>query len=371
MALKSASSKEFFEILDRRARERRNPLRAMFELTYRCNFGCIYCYLTDKERSVEIEKEINIEEVKRILEELKEAGVSYIGFTGGEIFLREDIFQILSYAKKCGFLLSLFTNGSLIDEEVIKKLKEIKPFSVEVNFHAMDEMIFDKITQTKGSYQKARKAVDLLLNNNIHLILKTSGIKLNKEEVVKVNRFARNLGILHTFSGEITPRRDGSTEPVKHSLSVQEIHSLRYACHPEMFPSHDEYGRFRIKPEMSIKRSHHKLFNCEVGQNAFSIDPYGRMNLCLQINYPQYQILKGSIKDGWQRIKDFVDSLRPPEDFKCRDCGFLEYCSWCPGRSFLENRDFITCSPYFREMAEYQKRAVSLSAASIVMDCCP
>jgi len=298
---------------------------------------------------------------------LKDAGVNYICFTGGEPFLREDIFQILSYAQKCGFLINLLTNGSLIDKNVIKKLKAIKLFGVEITFHAMDERIFERITETKGSYQKVRKAIDLLLRNNIDLRLKTTGIKLNKKEVVKINRFARSLGVLHTFSGEIIPCHDYSAGPLKHSLTIDEICNLRQTCHPEMFFSYDEHGGLRSKQrKMHIKRSPYRLFNCEVGQNSFSIDPFGRMNLCLQVDRPQYQILKGSIQEGWQKIKDFVDNVKPPVDFKCKDCELLEYCGWCPGRSYLEKRDFVTCSLYVRKMAEYNKeKLLRLSIASL------
>ncbi|MFH1381236.1 MAG: radical SAM protein, partial [Candidatus Omnitrophota bacterium] len=111
MIIKKENSSGFYRDMSFAARNSKFPLKAMFELTYRCNFRCVHCYVAaDKKK-----KELGIEEVKVILDQLKKAGCFHVGFTGGELFLRKDIFKILNYAKQSGFRISILTNGFLID----------------------------------------------------------------------------------------------------------------------------------------------------------------------------------------------------------------------------------------------------------------
>ena len=83
MVIKKQTSDEFYAAIKTHARERKIPSRVMFELTYRCNFRCLHCYLSPDKK-----KELGTEEVFSILCQLKDAGTFHIGFTGGEIFLR-------------------------------------------------------------------------------------------------------------------------------------------------------------------------------------------------------------------------------------------------------------------------------------------
>ena len=119
MAIKKQNSNEFYAAMSKDAREQKIPSRVMFELTYRCNFRCLHCYLSPDKK-----KELNTKEVFLVLDQLKDAGTFHIGFTGGEPFLRRDLFQILDHAKKCGFRISLLTNGFLINRDNAKKLIE-------------------------------------------------------------------------------------------------------------------------------------------------------------------------------------------------------------------------------------------------------
>jgi len=346
--------KDFFKEIGKKYAQNRKPFNIMFELTHRCNFNCIYCYLGKTKNSNK--KELTLLQIKRILEQLKEAGVYNIGFTGGEPFTRPDIFDILEYARGLGFSFGILTNGYPIDRETIERIKKICPNNIEITFHAMNEKIFDRITGVRGSYKRVKNAVELLFESRLPLGLKTSAMKINKDEVIRVNKYARSLGVLHTFDAEITPCRDNCTIPVNYSIDEKLAYRLRKACYPEMFSEFDQYDRPRKKRKRDFIKRRNRLFNCGVGQKSFSINPYGQMNFCLEIDYPKYNILKGSVKEGWAYIKKLADGLNKlPKGFVCLKCDLFKYCGWCAGRSYLERGNFYTCSEYFKERAKYQK----------------
>jgi MoaA/NifB/PqqE/SkfB family radical SAM enzyme len=107
--IRSQSYNNFWQNIHCSGKKHAFPLRVMFELTYRCNFKCPHCYVPFKYRKC---KELETKEVFAILDQLKDIGCFYLGFTGGEPFMRKDILDILWYAKKKGFEIIIYTNGS-------------------------------------------------------------------------------------------------------------------------------------------------------------------------------------------------------------------------------------------------------------------
>ena len=338
--------KEFFKSLRKRARKRRNPFSIMFELTYCCNFRCFHCYLPGSRRE---EKELSTKQVFSILEQLKDMGVYNIGFTGGEALLRKDIFEILNYANKCGFKYGLLTNGYLIDEETAKRLKQANVNKVDITFNALNPEIFDAATQVKGSFKRVKKAVEILNNKKIQVAIKSTCMSINKNELFSVSRYARRLGIPYRIDGEILPCRSGYKECAdKFSLNAKEIYAIRRRVYPEMF---ENKNGSRSRP----RRKKNRLFNCGVGLASFSLNPYGRMNLCLEIDYPGYNVLSEGVSACWEKMKRDVDNLNNAGEFVCSDCDLRKYCGWCPGRSFMETGKFSNCSDYFRARAKERK----------------
>ena len=57
----------------------------------------------------------------------------------------------------------------------------------------------------------------------------------------------------------------------------------------------------------------------------------------------------------WERIKDFVRELKAPSGWECYTCEYNAFCSWCPGRGYLNTGDIFGCPPYFKELARTRK----------------
>lgn len=120
------------------------PWMVHFELTHRCNFRCIHCY-TIPEKS---ENELNISEIKRIICEFREIGAMGLAFSGGEIFLRSDLLDILDYASQ-RHLVFLLTNGSLITRKIAFSLKEIGIYRIEISLYG-NRKVHDMVTGIEG-----------------------------------------------------------------------------------------------------------------------------------------------------------------------------------------------------------------------------
>ncbi len=354
--IKELDYKEFVRGLSSVSLEQRLPLRAAFELTYRCNFQCLHCYLPPERRSLKAGKELSGRQVFSILEQMRDIGVIFVGFTGGEVFLRKDIFDILDYSKRLGLQTIVLTNASLIDEKTAAALGRLSLNKVDITVHAMDEKIFDSISGVRGSAEKVFRAIRLLRRNKVPFSLKSCGMQDNVSQIPKVNAFARKLGVIYRLDNELLPRLDGSKTHMRRMLSPKESYLLRRACYPEMF-NNPGTGK-KNGPVVSRRRFKESIFNCGVAQSHFSVDACGRMNFCTQIDYPGYDILRGGLAAGWQELKASCDRIKPPVDWECLSCDVFDYCCWCPARAYLNDGSFFSCDPYYRKQAQFTRDLV-------------
>jgi len=364
MAIKLANKREtkgFLKNIEERARRKRNPFRIVFELTYRCNFQCLYCYLSESHKK---ERELNTRQIFSILDQLKDMKVYSIGFTGGEPLVRKDIFDILDYTNRCGFRFALLTNGYLIDRKTAQRLKAVNVDKIEITFNAMTPQTFDSFTRVEGSFEKVMRVVRILREKDIQVAIKSTCMTLNKDEILRISQFARELNIPYRIDGEILPFRNGCDVWVDRlALSEKEADIIRKKVYPELFKNKGKRRKARRRG-----RRKDRMFNCGVGVNSFSINPCGKMNFCLEIDYPRHDILSQGAAIGWKRIKAEVDRLNNVEDFVCGDCDLLVSCGWCPGRSYMETGSFNNCSEFFRKRAVEQRmrtRKRSLSKAAL------
>lgn len=359
--MKNLSYNHFWQQIHRIARSKGFPLRVMFELTYRCNFHCKHCYVPYNYRK---KGELKTKEVFSVLDELKNIGCFYLGFTGGEPFIREDIMQILWYAKRKGFEVIIYTNGSLIDKTIAEELKRIRVNKADITIPAMRKAAFERISGVSGSREKVFAAINLLRENKVALGFKTCVLKENESEIKDIRNFAYSLGVLHRLDGILSPRLDGSEEPFKYRGKLSE----KIATDQK---SHVSENKHRLTGKRDFtdcnsgsdnrEPTTENLFRCGVGVSQAAITPQGELKPCLMLDYPRLKILHTKnqepntdyqkLKEAWERLKEVVSSIKPYKNYKCKRCNLQAYYKWCPASGWLYNKNFTSCEPGSRKNA--------------------
>jgi len=309
-------------------------------------------------------KELNTKEVFIILDQLAAAGCLNLGFTGGEPFLREDIFDILGYAKSRGFNIIILTNGTLITAKKADSLKEIGLNKIDISFHTTNKEAFDWFTKVTGTYGRVLNAVELLRNRGVEVYLKATAMTINKDDMIKIRHLAvERFGAHFRWGPTVTPAWDRSKEALKFRLSAQEINQLMKEIDQDTqieFEKLDtlEKTSRRVPKEgkgQERKINHDRLFRCGAGRTEVVINPYGEMKLCMDIPGPKYQILKGSFNEGWKMLGDYVRNTAPGPRYQCGNCQLSQYCNFCPAYGWLECGDMSACPPYYQEAAQLSK----------------
>ena len=197
-------------------------------MTRRCPLECLHCYnnlpMGDMDAK---QRELTKEEHFKMLDELVEMGCFWLLYTGGEIFARKDFLEIYTYAKKKGFLITLFTNGTIINEQIADYLVEWPPFAIEITLYGRTRETYEALTAVPGSYDRCLRGIKLLKERGLPLKLKTVATSINKHEVLAMRRFAEDeLGVEFKMDGQINPRIDCSQSPLAVRLTPEEVVAL-------------------------------------------------------------------------------------------------------------------------------------------------
>jgi MoaA/NifB/PqqE/SkfB family radical SAM enzyme len=266
----------------------RYPLSGQWEITCRCNLRCVMCYTDCFNRPEKIRAELPTGDIVRIMDEIAAAGCVELCLTGGEPFARPDFLRLYEHAKRLGFLVTIFTNGTLITEAIADRLAARPPERVEISVHGVRETTFERITQGQGSFRRCLNAIQLLLDRRVPLLLKTTALTLNRDEILEIKDFVRGLGDVDYKLGErLRPTLDGSDAPGRVALLDEELADIERRD-PELWA------------EACRKATSAKTI-CPTGARSFHIDAYGQLQLCSGNRRDGYDLRGGSFQEGFYR----------------------------------------------------------------------
>ena len=222
------SNEEYFMQFNKKAYDLRTPLTGTLDLTYRCNLNCIHCYLGDN-AYVNKHDEMSTKQICTVIDEITEAGCLYFLVTGGEPFLRRDFPEIYGYAKKQGLIITIFTNGTLVTNELIGLFRDLPPYAVEITLYGSTAKTYERITGVPGSFGKCLEGIQKLHDNRISVKLKTILMTLNNHEFFDIEQMAKDYGMKFRFDAAIFPRFDGDKSPLHLRVSPDDAVSKEFS----------------------------------------------------------------------------------------------------------------------------------------------
>jgi radical SAM protein with 4Fe4S-binding SPASM domain len=347
---------DFSAQLYRRARGSRLPTNGTIELTHRCPLACAHCYnnLPVGDAGAR-RRELDTQELFRIIDEMAEAGCLWLLLTGGEIFARQDFLEIYTHAKRRGLLVTLFTNGTQITPAIADYLADWRPFAVEITLYGRTRETYERLTGVPGSFDRCMRGIRLLKERGLPLKLKTVAVTINRHEIQAMQAFAEEeLGVPFKFDGMINARTDCSHSPLGVRLTPSEMVQLDVGD-PVRREEWTTLARERIGP---IVKTREDVYQCGGGINAFAIDPEGKMSICVLSQMEMFDLRKGSFQEGWETFLAKVRTKKITRPTKCTDCQIRSLCSACAATSELENGDPEAPVEFFCEVAHLRSHAV-------------
>lgn len=331
-------------------------LRASLELTERCNLRCVHCYINrpagdDCSR----QRELSLTEWQSILNQVAEAGVLWLLVTGGEPLLRPDFAEFYRYAKRLGFHITLFTNGTLLTPDLADLFAKYPPWEVEITLYGATAETYERITGVPGSYSRCRQAIELLLERHVALNLKTMALTLNVDEIQAMQQLAGLWGVNFRYDPVIHSRFDGDHRPVSYRLTPEQIVALEREDPLRLQQWQDLCAKSYVRSNQAY------LFTCGAGLSTFHIDPYGRLYPCLMARWLGYDLRTGSLAEAVCQFLPTVRNMLLTHDRTCWECDLRVICETCPAWARQETGDAEKPEPFRCHLAQLRKQELELT----------
>jgi len=316
--------------------ELNRPLWAKIEIARRCHLQCRHCYIPADQRqhsSIPVAEraaeDFSFDELSDLLDQLAELGTILVTFTGGEIFLRKDMEDIVRAASDRGFAVELITSATPLTAARIERLSESRLSRVQVSVYSHRPEVHDRFTGSKGAFQRSLAAMRLLSEHGLTVELACTILPENHSELTQIAELAESVGARCSWGYPITAQTDGNLQPHQMRLDERQLRSVVETI-PEFFALPPQRG-----PERRI---------CGAGVSMLSIDAAGNVLPCSQFQLPAGNVRSRRLAEIWQssEVLQRVRSLRYG-DLKTPRASDAQaaYVGLCPGLNLLEEGDFL------------------------------
>lgn len=372
----------FISRLFDKATESGTPLSGTFELTSRCTLDCKMCYIHNKATNQDvIGKEKPTKWWLDLAKKAREAGTLLLLLTGGEPLLRDDFEEIYLACKKMGFLVSINTNATLIDEKKIEFFKSNPPQRINITLYGMSRETYGNLCGVPEAFDRVVGAIKALKEAGINLKINYTVTPYNKEDVIGASDLATELGIpIQTVTYLFPPLRAcGSCG--KNKIASQTQHSEFRISNSELttrlspedaakavfnLQKHrlgDEFDKFLEYKEKNKKTPDYfddcekegERIKCRAGSTTFWVTWDGKMTPCGMMVEPVAEI-SDDFKKAWNQIRKAREEIiLPPQ---CTNCEYKHNCDICAAVSYAETGRFDGLPEYACQKAKAYTKLV-------------
>lgn len=336
---------------------RNNPtiFGMQIEVTSRCNEQCLHCYIPNENKTTDIEFSLALD----VLDQLKDMGTVSVSFSGGELFLHPQIKDILRRAKKNDFMITILSNVTLLDDDLIDVLKELNISLLQVSLYSMNAEEHDAITKLSGSFVRTMAAIEKLLASDIPIQISCPVMKINKDSYTDVLAWATQRKMKAYTDFIMMARTDFTTSNLDHRLNLEETEELI-----NVIINEDEGYRamLELEPKSKDLERYAKQPVCGVGIDNLCMAADGNLYPCSGFQgYALGNAYKQSMRDVWENSEGikYLRSIMNSSFPQCLSCNARDYCAMCLVRNFNESGgDIFKLNDHFCQVAFLNKRLV-------------
>ncbi len=329
------------------------------ELTDVCNERCIHCYLPNTRKDQG--RSLSYAQVNDLLQQYKEMGGLKVVFSGGEIFLHNNLFDILEICRSLNLMILLQSNLLTLRPFHIEKLKSLDIFNVQVSLYSSDRAIHESITGSKGSWEKTKKNIELLVENDIPVLISCPVMKQNLSTVPALKAYADSLNVDIYFDFIMMAQCDGNGDNLKVRLNLEDTRKMLQfivASKPQYKKAIEESTSIN---DLLLKVFARRRMSCQILSDSICIDSDGTVYPCPGWN----SMSLGNIRvmplvEIWGKSEKAMSlrNIKSTDFAKCQACNLQNFCDMCAVYNYNENGDIFTVCNRFCESARLLRDVV-------------
>ncbi|MCK4717810.1 MAG: radical SAM protein [Thermoplasmata archaeon] len=311
----------------------------LLEITHACNLRCTFC---DANAAVRGEDELTFDEIRSIVDKMRECGIHVIALTGGEPLLREDALDILKYIKESGANTVLTTNSILMTDNIAKRLLEMETF-VQVGLDGSSPQTNDPV-RGEGSFKKTMEGIRILSGHKVPFRLSTVITKYNYEDINNITKLASDMG-----ATGVTFRKMNILGRAMDNASSAPSDAQFVKVGYDIFLDTIRYGgkmRIQFPYQIAIFEGRGTMCNkiiCLPARSNCVVSPEGDIFPChsLREDFFLGNIRTDDLCETWNTSK-IAENIRELdiESIKCRSCRYKYLCGGgCRAEAYYHRGD--------------------------------
>jgi radical SAM protein with 4Fe4S-binding SPASM domain len=340
------------------------PLSGTFEITSRCNFNCKMCYIHTSQcnsKRIELPAEWWIEMGRQAVKE----GMLFLLITGGEPLLREDFPYIYTELNKLGLIISINTNGYLLQGELLELFKRIPPNRFNVSLYGTNDDTYENLTGVRG-FSTVIKNIQAVREAGIDVRLNCSITGENAADIENIFNLARDLNVHVKTTSYMFPSLRNTGEYGKNDsrLSAEEAAACRVKWSKLRYDDEELFVRLKNMhnglssfEESCPEEGEFGKVRCRAGSVSFWLDKDGMMAMCGIIG-GGFDAKKLGFSEAWRRVKEFTQGIRLPA--KCEHCKHRAFCHVCAAACYTETGSFSQVPEYICRFCEETSRLTKI-----------
>ncbi len=340
------------QTLCRRAAHRNIPVNGAFELTPRCSLNCKMCYIRmTPEQMRPIGEERSVSQWIELAREAREMGMTFLLLTGGEPFLRPDLFELLSAFNSMGIITDINSNGTLINEAVVAKLLQAPPSKINITLYGASRQTYEDLCGDGSAFDRVVHAIDLLRNSGILVCLNGTLTPDNYHELDELVRFAKDRGLpLRSTSYVIPPSRRGGLES---AYRMPPENAGCVAFRSQLLFNGEEAMRKKAMSQLVMEDCYHETeegISCLAGRSQFWVTWNGKMLPCGMLPQISSDPFEVGFREAWSKINEEVVHL--PNCSECVNCPNKRLCPSCAASRYCETGSVTEHGDYLCKFTE-------------------
>ena len=357
MGEKRIIARPLTEYLYSKASMLRIPLSGTFELSPVCNFACKMCYIrkTRDEVAQSPRSMMTLDQWRAIARDAREAGLLELLLTGGEPLLWPDFWTLYEELVDMGFLVSINTNGSLIDEAAIRRFLKRPPQKINVTLYGAGDETYQRLCGISGVFSKVDTAIRGLMAAGIPVKLNCSLTPANARDLDWIVDYAAERNTVLSVSTYMYPpiRRNPDQIGVNERFSPED--SARYLMQYLRRSRGEERYQKYLKSilagcaeplglESGCVDPVDGRVRCRAGKASFWVTWDGWMTACGMMPQPKIDMNQCDFPEAWARLTKQVEAIALSG--LCEKCSNREICHPCAAMAWAETGSFAGIPAY-------------------------
>lgn len=343
-------SNSFLQFVLNKACAKRIPVSGTLELTARCNLSCKMCYIHKKEHDpIALQKELPTAFWLQFIQQARQNGTLTMLITGGEPLLRKDFKEIYLACKQAGFVVTVNTNGTLIDADLVEFFRQYPPARLNISLYGADAQSYETLCGIASMYDRVTGNIRALCAAGVPVKINYTVTEFNHADAPRIYAFARELNIPVQHTTYMFPAvRAGENGPCTACrVSAQTAAEYFVACDRAKFDKEAFSARAKAcaqgydlpfqDDEDSLRSSQERIF-CRAGVSSYWLTYDGRLLPCGMMQTPSLNFVGRDFAEAWAELKELTSQIYLPQ--KCTACKRRSYCEVCAAVCYAETQSF-------------------------------